>query len=92
MIKVLKILCHGHLIENLNGEETVRMFQNKEKQKRNNIEFRSRKVNKRKGGKLCIKWKGYDNSFGSYIDKKISLYKMSYYPEPYTHSKNQIKK
>ena len=34
--------------------------------------------------------KDYDNSFRSWIDK-ISLYKMSYFPEPYTRSKNKIK-
>ena len=25
---------------------------------------------KRKGDKLYVKWKGYDNSFNSWIDKK----------------------
>ena len=33
-------------------------------------EFRIEKVIKRKGDKLYIKWKGYDNSFNSWIDKK----------------------
>ena len=28
------------------------------------------KVIKRKGDKLYVKWKGYDNSFNSWIDKK----------------------
>ena len=28
-------------------------------------EFRIEKVIKRKGDKLCVKWKGYDNSFNS---------------------------
>ena len=28
------------------------------------------KVIKRKGYKLYLKWKGYDNSFNSWIDKK----------------------
>lgn len=65
----------------LNGEEIVGTFQSKEKQKRNKIEFRSQKVIKREGEKLYIKWKGCDNSFSSYIDKKISLYKVRYYPE-----------
>ena len=26
---------------------------------------------KRKGDKLYVKWKGYDNSFNSWVDKKI---------------------
>ena len=65
----------------LNGEEIVGTFQSKEKQKRNKIEFRSQKVIKREGENRYIKWKGCDNSFSSYIDKKISLYKVRYYPE-----------
>ena len=28
------------------------------------------KVIKKKDDKLCVKWKGYDNSFNSWIDKK----------------------
>ena len=36
----------------------------------NKKEFRVEKVIKRKGDKLYIKWKGYDNSFNSWIDKK----------------------
>ena len=45
-------------------------------------EFRIEKVIKRKENKLYVKWKGYDNSFNSWIDKK-TLYKMSqYFPKP----------
>ena len=32
--------------------------------------FRIKKVIKRKGDKLYVKWKGYDNLFNSWIDKK----------------------
>ena len=32
--------------------------------------FRIEKVIKRKGNQLYVKWKGYDNSFNSWIDKK----------------------
>ena len=32
--------------------------------------FRIAKVIKRKGDKLYFKWKGYDNSFNSWIHKK----------------------
>ena len=32
--------------------------------------FRIEKVLKRKGDKLYVKWKGYDNSFNGWIDKK----------------------
>ena len=33
-------------------------------------EFRMEKVLGKKGNKLYVKWKGYDNSFNSWIDKK----------------------
>ena len=33
-------------------------------------EFRVKKVIKRKCDKLYVKWKSYDNSFKSWIDKK----------------------
>ena len=33
-------------------------------------EFRIGKVIRRKGNKIYVKWKGYDNLFNSWIDKK----------------------
>ena len=39
-------------------------------QKTNKKEFRIEKVIKKKGNKLYVKWKGYGNSFYSWIDKK----------------------
>ena len=41
-----------------------------EKKKSNQEEFRIEKLIKRKGNKLYVKWKGYDNSFSSWIVKK----------------------
>ena len=38
--------------------------------KMNQMEFRVGKVIKRKIDKLFVKWKGYNNSFNSCIDKK----------------------
>ena len=32
--------------------------------------FRIEQVIKRKGDKFYVKWKGYDNSFNSWIDQK----------------------
>ena len=80
-----------YLIEDLNSEEIVEMFYEEELQKTNQTELRVEKVIKKKGDKLYVKSKGYDNSFNSWIDKKDILYKMSYFPQPYTHSKNKIK-
>ena len=54
----------------LNGEKIVGSFCEKELQKTNQNEYRIEKVIKRKGDKLYIKWKGYDNSFNSWVDKK----------------------
>ena len=45
-------------------------FYEKELQKTNQKEFRIEKVIKRKENKLYVKWKGYNNSFNSWIDKK----------------------
>ena len=39
--------------------------------KKNQKEFSIEKVIKRKGDKLYVKSKGYDNSFHSWIDKKF---------------------
>ena len=45
-------------------------FMKKELQKTNRKEFRIEKVIERKGDNLYVKWKGYDNSFNSWTDKK----------------------
>ena len=60
-----------YVTNDLNGEEIIGTFYEKELQKSNQKEFRIEKVIKRKGDKLYVKSKGYDNSFNSYIDKKI---------------------
>ena len=39
-------------------------------QNRNSEKFIIEKVLKRKGDKLYVKWKGYDNRFNSWINKK----------------------
>ena len=59
-----------YVINDLNGEEIIRIFYEKDLQKINQQEFRIEKVMKKKGNKLHVKWKGYDNSFNSWIDKK----------------------
>ena len=53
-----------------NGEEIIGSFHEKELQKTNQKEFRTEKILKTKGSKLYVKWKGYNNSFNSWIDKK----------------------
>ena len=45
-------------------------FTKKNCKKSNQKEFRVEKVIKGKDDKLNVKWKGYDSSFNSWIDKK----------------------
>ena len=54
----------------MNNEQIIGIFYEKELQKTNQEKFRTDKINKRKGDKLYVKWKGYDSSFNSWIDKK----------------------
>ena len=68
--KIKNTVPWTYIINDLNGEEIIGTFYEKELQKTNQQEFRIEKVIKRKGDKLYVKWKGYDNSFNSWIDKK----------------------
>ena len=58
------------VINHLNGEEIIGTFYEKELQSTNQQEFKIEKVIKKKGDKLYVKWKGYNSSFNSWIDKK----------------------
>ena len=58
-----------YVISDLNKEEIIGSFYQKELQKTNQKGFRIEKIIKRKGNKLYVKWKGYNNSFNSCIDK-----------------------
>ena len=51
-----------YAISDLNGEEITGSFYEKELQKTNQKEFRIENVVKKKGDKLCVKWKGYNDS------------------------------
>ena len=68
--KVKNTVPWTYVINDLNGEEIIGTFYEKELQKTNQKELRIEKVIKRKGNRLYVKWKGYDNSFNSWIDKK----------------------
>ena len=48
----------------------MEFFYELELRKQNQGKIRIEKVIKGKGNKLYVKWKGYDNSFNSWIDKK----------------------
>ena len=67
--KIKNAVPWTYVINYLNGEEIMGTFYEKELQKTNQEGFRIEKVIKRKGDKMYVKWKGYDNSFNSWIDK-----------------------
>ena len=50
-----------YVINDLNDEEIIGTFYEKELQKTNQLGFRIERVIKRKSGKLYVKWKGCDN-------------------------------
>ena len=59
--KVKNTMLWTYVIEDLNGEKIVGTFYEKELQKTNQTDFRIEKVIKKKGGKLYVKSKSYDN-------------------------------
>ena len=67
--KVKNTVPWTYVINDLNGEEITGTFYEKELQKTNQEEFRIEKVIRRKGDKLYVQWKRYNNSFNSWIDK-----------------------
>ena len=68
--KIKNTVPWAYVINDLNGEEIIGTFYENELQKTKQNEFRIEKAIKRKGDKLYVKWKSYDNSFNSWIDKK----------------------
>ena len=60
---LLVILTEKKLLERF----TKKSYKNSQK------EFTVEKAIKRKGDKLYVKWKGYDSSFNSWIDKKYIM-------------------
>ena len=68
--KIKNTVPWTYVINDLNGEEIIGTFYENELQKTDQKEFRIEKVLKKKGDKLYVKWKGYNNSFNSWIDKK----------------------
>ena len=63
--KVKNTVPWTYNINDQNGEEIIGSFYEKELQKTNQQGFRIGKVIRRKGDKLYVKWKVYNNSFNS---------------------------
>ena len=73
--KIKNTVPWTYAITDLSDKEITGNFYEKELQKTNQKEFRvvKKKVLKRKGDKLYVKWKGYNNSFNSWINEKDLL-------------------
>ena len=68
--KIKNTVPWTYLVSDLNHEEIVGSFYEKQLQKINQKELRIEKVIRKKGDKWYVKWKGYNNSFNSWIDRK----------------------
>ena len=68
--KIKNTVPWTYVINDLNGKEIISTFYEKELQGMGQNEFRIEKIIKKKGTKLYVKWRGYNNSFNSWIDKK----------------------
>ena len=68
--KIKNAVTWTYVISESNGEPITGIFCEKELQKTDQQEFRIEKIIERKGYKLYVKCKGYDNSFSSWINKK----------------------
>ena len=70
VIKIKNTVPWTYVISDLNGEPTTGSFYEKEFQKLNQEKFGIEKVIKKKADKQFVKWKEYDNSFNTWIDKE----------------------
>ena len=69
-LEKLKILYRGHILLMILTEKKLLECFTKKSFEKQIKKFRIEKVIKRKGDKLCVKGKGYNNSFKRCIDKK----------------------
>ena len=70
--KITNTVPWTYVISDLNGEKIDAIYEN-EVQKTNQKEFKIENIIKRKGDTLYVKWRGYNNSFNSWINKKDLL-------------------
>ena len=59
--KIKNAVPWTYVINDLNGEEIIGTFNEKELRSTRQNKFRIAKVIKKKGDKLYVKWKGYNN-------------------------------
>ena len=68
--KIKNTVPWTYFINDLNGEEIIGIFYEKELQKTKQNKFKIEKAIKRKGDKLYVKLKRYNSLLNSWIDKK----------------------
>ena len=68
--KIKNTVPWTYVVNDLSDEGITGSFYEKELQTTSQEKFRIEKVLKRKGDRLYVKWKEYDNHFNSWIDKK----------------------
>ena len=70
--KITNTVPWTYVISDLNGEKIDAIYEN-EVQKTNQKEFKIENIIKRISDTLYVKWRGYNNSFNSWINKKDLL-------------------
>ena len=88
--KVKNIVPWTYVINHLDGEEILGMFYESELQKTNQKEFRMGKVIKRKGAKLYVKWKRYNERHSKFFKSKCKLYSCLNVKELLTQNRHEI--
>ena len=74
MIKEVKnTVPWSYVISDLKVGEVVGTYYENELQKTNQKQLRVKKLIKKKNDTLNVKWKGYDGSFNSWIDKNEDI-------------------
>ena len=68
--KVKSTIPLTYVIGDLKVEEIIGTFYEKDLQERSLAKLRIEKKMRKKGKKLFVKWKGYNNSFNSWINMK----------------------
>ena len=70
--KINNTVSWTYVISDMNGEDITGSFYEKELQSTNQQKYRIEKIIKRRGDKLYVKWKGYNDSLIVGLIKKIS--------------------
>ena len=82
LLQKSKALCGGYiLLVIIKAKKYLKRF-TKNKFKKQIKKKKNEKVIRRKDNNLYVKWKGYDNFFNSWIDKKRHGIKERYFSEP----------